>query len=209
MKHRPLKFHATCRLKVDKPLGALCDDDRAVMEAKDIRSRWDRRRTLEVVAIPCDFETHDAAEFEEHMLEVHGRKPARNQIWRGSTNPAPLLVPPVKMWQGPRPAPEGTPFKASTKDTAERVKTCSGCGLVAEVSGDTSSVLWWDEHLRMCVDRKDDPDHRITVTPMEVFGRVLLECTCGISQRYASMPAANASMPAANAAGLRHEEQAS
>lgn len=50
------------------------------------------------------------------------------------------------------------------------------------------------------IDQSLHPGHHITVTPLGVFGRVVLECTCGISRRYASMPAANA-------AGLRHHHE--
>lgn len=47
------------------------------------------------------------------------------------------------------------------------------------------------------IDQSAHPGHHITVTPMGVFGRVVLECTCGIERRFASTPPANA-------AGLRH-----
>lgn len=85
------------------------------------------------------FETTDPTAFAEHMKTVHGK----NRVTGHSETFARSIM---AGWRGPRLKPDGQPVKA-----LDELKTCSTCGLRAEVSDRAADVLWWAEHERMCV----------------------------------------------------------
>jgi len=123
--HQAGQFKATCRLDVEKPYGTLTDEELALMEYSNIKSRWDRKLNLEVVPIPCAFETEDRAEYLAHMA-LHGKKPQRGpkQLKQGQG-----------MWKRPSLKDDGIPWPDSDKRTV----TCE-CGLVVDGSFSTPYV---------------------------------------------------------------------
>lgn len=166
---KPGSFHATCRspreeyvAREDVPTAVLAawgglsvpglaDEERYELERTV--SDWGRPHAKSagqyIHIVRCELNTTDRVEFETHMADVHGRTPAK---W-GSSRPTEsgrLALRTLKKSQPTKRPDGGKPFKASTKAIDETVKTCPGCGLIAEVSPTNAANLWWDEHLRGC-----------------------------------------------------------
>lgn len=133
MKHEPLRFHAVCRLRTrwEPAPPELLDPWRAHLatsvpynqgaaavdahRAEKVRLEtalepwfeYDKKRREHGRWVACAFETDDAAEFEAHMLEVHGAKAGQMRSERDpkkwtSALPSDLKV---RMWRMPSPKP--------------------------------------------------------------------------------------------------------
>jgi hypothetical protein len=137
---RPGDFRAVCRRKHWVPLHELLALPREE-QPDTTTTRWDRKLACEVAEVRCAFDTTDRAVFEQHMRAVHNQKPSGpRQLKQGTGN-----------WRPPRLFEDGQPFRASSKAIAESLRTCSRCGLVAEiVRGAPAHELWWAEHERGC-----------------------------------------------------------
>ncbi|MEP7738556.1 hypothetical protein ABKW28_12940 [Nocardioides sp. 31GB23] len=140
---RPGEFKARCRKERWVPLNWLLEQPHE-QQPDTTTTQWDRDLKVEVALVQCDFDATDAASYLAHMAEVHNKKPrGPRQLKRGTGH-----------WRAPQLKDEGQPLKPSTKAIAARIETCEGCGLVAEVDETAASVLWWDQHLQMCVERE-------------------------------------------------------
>lgn len=140
----PGQFRARCSLrrhvpwdKMTEELWAIANErgyTREFLELASGRVDPEKRRKgrWEVVFAACEgFETTSRAEFARHLSELHGRKPSGpRQLKRGAGH-----------WRMPSFKPLDT----------TGLKTCSACGLVAEVDERPGNVLWWAEHEGMCV----------------------------------------------------------
>lgn len=145
---KPGEFRARCNLKREIAWDVMTEESWALANARGYKRVFRELPSLKVdpetrkhgrwvvVFGGCEgFETADAAAFERHMADAHGRKPGGpRQLKRGNG-----------MWKGPRLKDEGQPLK-----TGVELETCTACGLVAEVSERAADVLWWDEHQRLC-----------------------------------------------------------
>lgn len=145
------EFRGTCRLgqwviEADLPPG---------INMADLVSRWDKKLEANVFAVACVLDTTDRAEFEQHMKTKHDN--GRYAYDGAGLKPdpplrktyAPRVPTPIKSDTLKRATAQGLPFKPSLKAIAAAVKTCTDCGLIAEVDSYTSE-LWWDEHRRGC-----------------------------------------------------------
>lgn len=143
----PGQFRARCSMTIAKLDTKLTPEERREAKEKGYRRSYDRdgrhNKVRWFVHFPqCGgFETTDRAAFVEHMRTVHGKGEVKgeSESWALGIR---------KMWRGPRLSANG---KALPKAASELVRTCTSCGLVAEVGERASDVLWWDEHERMCV----------------------------------------------------------
>lgn len=152
---KPGEFRAVCKKGVWVPVDEILRLPREE-QPDTLQTRWDKKLGCEVGILPCRLDTTDRDTYLAHMAGVH---PDLTGPWTSnSLNPRqygnetrshrrPIPIP-VKLWKGPRLTDEGTPLKVRDSDV---VKTCGGCGLVAEVDARAANVLWWDEHERMCV----------------------------------------------------------
>lgn len=148
---KPGQFRATCRrsswvLEQHVPQG---------WDLDTITSKWDKKQEAAVFLVPCTLDTTDRAEFEEHMRHKHDGGIYR---WDGGglePNPAetrnynPRMAMPVRKAKLPRATSEGKPFK-TLKFIQRDLRTCTDCGLVAEIDGSNATELWWTEHQRGC-----------------------------------------------------------
>lgn len=153
-KRAPGEFRARCNLRREVPwdqmtgqLWTLANERDYTREFRDVASlRVDREtgrhgRWVVVFAACEGFETTDAAAFERHMAEAHGRKPSGpRQLRLGAGH-----------WRGPRLTKEGTALPPAA---AAQVQTCDGCGLIAEMGDSAAADRWWREHLEHCVERE-------------------------------------------------------
>lgn len=143
---RPGEFRARCRRPRWVPLADVLDTwsaaQRAEQQVDTEKSRWDSKMRCEVVEARCAFETTNPGELERHLRELHG----------GGKR---YTVPSMRTrWHAPKLLPEGRPFE-TTKAIEKGLRTCAGCGLVAEVDFSNASRLWWSEHTSMCVGAQD------------------------------------------------------
>lgn len=164
MTRTPGYFNARCRMWTDVPLSEVLADsalmDRAALQTYgpnkgDLLSRWDKKRATEVVAVQCDLDTTDRAEFEAHMHRLHdgglyrwtspSLDPGVEREGR-AYRPRTLAAKPERHRPGPV---QGRAFKPSRKSIAEELWTCPTCGLVGQVVGEAGR-LWRDEHRRGC-----------------------------------------------------------
>ena len=145
------EFRARCRQTHWVPLVELLD-----LDPETTTSKWDKQQECAVFLVQCDFDTMDRAEFEAHVKDVHG---GGSYEWDNASLSAdvalvkswsPRIRIPVKIQRLSRATPSGKPFKPSTRAIERDLRTCSGCGLVAQVDGTNGSKLWWDEHQRGC-----------------------------------------------------------
>lgn len=82
------------------------------------------------------FETADRAAFDAHMRDEHGKREVRG-YWESVCK---------SVRAGWRPS------LSTRRDiaAAHELKTCTSCGMAAEVGQRAADVLWWDEHERLC-----------------------------------------------------------
>lgn len=148
---KPGAFRARCRkarwVPLDEVLTLSRDEQPDV-----IPSRWDHKLMCNVAEVRCKFDTDDRAAYVDHLKSTH---PELKGPWesnsldprtygnKAQSHRLPIPIP-VKLWKGPRLKADGQPFD----DTGMR--SCSACGLVAEVDERAANVLWWTEHERMC-----------------------------------------------------------
>lgn len=97
------KFHARCRIGRWVPLAEVLTWPRED-QPDGTRSRWDHKLECEVVPVTCDREFTDPAAFDQHMKDLHGKKPITGDS-------APLVKRTRGKWRGPRLTDEGKPFE--------------------------------------------------------------------------------------------------
>lgn len=143
---RPGEFRARCRRSRWVPLADVLDtwsaEQRAEQQVDTEKSRWDSKMRCEVVAARCAFETADPAELERHLQNLHGG---------GMRYTVPSMR---RRWSAPKLLPEGRSFE-TTKAIEKGLRTCAGCGLIAEHTPTQQFELWWCEHTSMCVSVQD------------------------------------------------------
>ncbi|MFE6511618.1 hypothetical protein ACFVBP_28405 [Nocardioides sp. NPDC057764] len=148
----PGLFRATCSLALAQPRSTLTREQLERAEAEHWTKCWDRAAEVDSIYVPCEFETTDRAAYAEHM-KAHGKRMSHSrgysEAWAKS-----IRTRPAKLGHGLGLTPEGKPFRPSTNAIADTVKTCSHCGLIAELAvipGRTQDDLrWWREHLEVC-----------------------------------------------------------
>lgn len=141
---KPGTFRAFCKQGEWKAAADCTAEQLAAAGDGTVQSRWDHELRCEVLAIVCDQTFGDAAAFEQHMLEQHGRKAAtwgpskgEHENWSRTINAG---------WPKLRLPKDG---KDLAKAAAQQLETCPTCELRAQV--DTlASEQWWRDHVRGC-----------------------------------------------------------
>lgn len=140
---KPGTFKAHCRLNQPVPFVDLTEAQRDLVEELRRGAYW--KRNVQVVDVPCRFETTDRGEFDDHMKTVHNRTIGR-KVWPNDDSGLPPRTLPG--WKPPKLTEEGTPWPEDDR----RTESCA-CGLVAEVGDRYADQQWWNEHINFCTQR--------------------------------------------------------
>lgn len=138
----PGQFYARCNLARTVKVHLAKPGDREEAARLGLRrheaGRDARGRPIWVWRFPHNegaFEFYDRDTYLAHMAEHH----------RGGLKLAgPWLA---GRWRGPRLKPEG---QALCKEAVEQLRSCPGCGLIAQTDDSRASELWWAEHTQGC-----------------------------------------------------------
>jgi hypothetical protein len=156
-----IKAKYSCHLGKKAPVGRLSEVSEAEAKRRGLMkvNRYieiDRRRGhwshVDVWVEPAcaGLETTDPEVYVAHMLEHHGKKPTVN-VWPSDSN-LDLFRRADGKRRGPRLTADGTSLKTSESTSMiGEIRSCPRCGLIAEVGLFSAQLLWWTEHLELCV----------------------------------------------------------